>query len=87
MWLEEDTETALAWIDYQAAVCGGCGFPRVETMDPANDRAYEADPVTCAACAAKDAEAREASKAKASGRFGDAALDGLYIGVKRKGGD
>lgn len=76
----------MAWIDYQSSLCSGCGHPRAETMDPANVDAYAAVPVQCFACAAKDAETRQASQKTSSNQLSRSAMDGLYIGVERREG-
>jgi hypothetical protein len=52
-------------------------------MDEANDGAYEAIPVQCFACAARDAETRRASKARADDQLSDSSFDGLMIGIKK----
>jgi hypothetical protein len=82
--LEEDTTAALEWADYQSLHCSGCGHLRSESMDPDNAGAYEAVPLTCFACAAKDRETREAGEARSSGRYGKGALDGVFIAVHRR---
>lgn len=55
-------------------------------MDPANVGRYQAAAVQCFACAARDAERRQAGDARRSNQFGDAAFDGLYISVIDPGG-
>lgn len=85
MWLESDTDYVLAWMDYQSSLCSGCGQLKSESMDPANDRAYEAVPIQCFACATKDAEMRKAGEASSSGSMGKSAFDGLYIAVQSRG--
>jgi len=82
-WLAEDTEAALEWIDYVASLCKGCGEPLAECLDPENDGAYEAIPVQCHACAARDAENRDAAKARTSDRYGEGSFDGLFVGVRK----
>lgn len=56
-------------------------------MSPEMDGAYEAVPLQCFACAAKDAETRRAGEARSSGRYGKGAMDGLFIAVHQRGGD
>lgn len=56
-------------------------------MDPANAGRYQAAAVQCFACAARDAERRQAGDARHSKQYGDAAFDGLYIAVTDPGGD
>lgn len=53
-------------------------------MDPANSEAYEAVPVTCFACATRDAERRQASEAMHGSKYGKSAFDGLHIGVTER---
>lgn len=52
MWLDGDTEAALAWQEEQALSCPGCGKPTDETMAPG--AAYIAEPLTCASCRSRD---------------------------------
>lgn len=56
-------------------------------MDEANDGAYEAVPLQCFACAARDAEQRAVSEARGSNDYGDGSFDGLLIGITRGGTD
>jgi hypothetical protein len=52
-WSEEDLGYALAWQAEQDGLCsGGCGQPRDESMDPANEGKYEVPTTRCFACAA-----------------------------------
>lgn len=53
-------------------------------MADENDGAYEAEPVHCHACAARDAESRRAAEARHSGQYGNGAFDGLYFAVREK---
>ena len=45
---------ALLWAREDALRCSGCGLPVDETTQPGRDNAYEAVPVACHACAARD---------------------------------
>lgn len=36
--------------------CSGCGHPRRESMDPANQRNYQGDSLRCFACEARENE-------------------------------
>lgn len=56
-WLQVDTDLALALTDLEAERCD-CGHSRLESMDPANEFAYRAEPIRCHACAARDRAAR-----------------------------
>lgn len=51
---EEDMAAALEWQSEQANRCSGCGFPFDETTAVGRDEAYDAELVTCHACAAGD---------------------------------
>ena len=84
MWLDDDIESALGWMDYLASLCGGCGNPASETMDPDADGAYESVPLTCFACAARDAENRAVSDARSKESQTSTSFDGLYIGVQKR---
>lgn len=84
-WLDEDIEAALEWIAYQDSLCSGCGNPKSECWDPDRDGTYEAIAVQCFACAARDAENRRASEARASDRMGSSSFDGLYFAVTERG--
>lgn len=53
-WTDEDIDAALAWVDDQALVCSGCGHHRDETMATGEDQSYDAEPIVCHACAARD---------------------------------
>lgn len=50
-WPEDDIELALAWQREKRLTCDGCGHPRDESTDPKNARTYQAEEVTCYACA------------------------------------
>lgn len=58
LWTKEDTDLAVALTEIEADRCGGCGQPRSESMDPANEYAYRADPLRCFSCAARERESR-----------------------------
>lgn len=54
-WTDDDISAAMAWMADDADRCPGCGHHRDESMDI--DHAgnfYDAEPVTCHACAARD---------------------------------
>ncbi len=85
MWLDEDTEAALEWTDYKASLCSGCGNPRSECMDPKRSEAYEAVPLQCFACAARDAEHRQANEARQGNEYGGGSFDGLFVSVIERG--
>lgn len=52
-WTDEDRAWALAWQDYQADQCGGCGHPLSVTTKKENQFAYGGEIVRCHACAAQ----------------------------------
>lgn len=92
-WLSEDTEAALEYLAYLSSLCSGCGNPKSECMDEANEDAYEVVPVMCFACAARDAEQRsvaerlDTAEHRRSGGIDRSAVDGTYLAVVRKGGE
>ena len=60
-WRQVDSDLAIALTEIEADECPGCGHPRDESMDPANEFAYLAEPVRCHACAARDRAAKRDS--------------------------
>jgi hypothetical protein len=58
LWTQADTDLALALTELEADRCPGCQHPRSESMDPAHEFDWVADPVRCHACAARDRAAR-----------------------------
>lgn len=48
------------------------------------DGTYEAVPLQCHACAARDAESRRASELRRDEHMSAASFDGLYFGVVRR---
>ena len=56
LWLASDLEAVLEWQRWCDQVCGGCGQPLLEAIDPDLEGAYEAHAVVCHACAAREAE-------------------------------
>jgi hypothetical protein len=63
LWLDEDREWAMALVDIEADTCHGCGQPRTESLDPANEGHYSASPHRCHACAAMSRAVRAWSDA------------------------
>ena len=59
-------------------MCGGCGLPRHETMDPANERKWDTEVWRCHACAARERTGRH----MANDDHTDTA--GIYIGVTKE---
>lgn len=66
-WTQTDTDMALALLDLEAedrereAALHDCGQPRTESMHPDSEFAYDATPIRCHACAARDRKARALS--------------------------
>lgn len=50
MFTDEDLDEILDYIEYELTLCNGCGLPKAETFDPANEWAYEPVVLQCAAC-------------------------------------
>lgn len=57
-WTDDDMSAALGWQAERRSMCTGCGFPLDETTQPGRDDAYEAELVTCHACASAERSAR-----------------------------
>jgi hypothetical protein len=75
-WTEDDVEYALAWQAIAAENCPGCGQPKSESFDPANERAYDVTALVCHACAAR-------THRQASFEDADGDLAGLYMTVTK----
>lgn len=54
-------------------------------MSESMDGVYEAVPLQCFACAARDAENRRINADRADDRYGSAAFDGLYVAITERG--
>ena len=54
MWLQEDKDAALEWIEYDDSLCSGCRNPRIESFDIANEDKYDVEALACHACAARE---------------------------------
>lgn len=55
LWLEEDRSWAMALAELEADLCpNGCGQPLSESTAAGMDEAYDAKPIQCHACAARD---------------------------------
>lgn len=62
---ERDWLLACALTAYEDGLCGNCGQPRTESMDPAHEYRYRADvPMRCHACTAISARVEEYADAK-----------------------
>lgn len=70
-WTEDDVQHALTWAQEDAVRCSGCGFPRDETFDPDRANLYDAEPLVCHACMAKD---RAVNAAHQNDKFDDAGV-------------
>lgn len=53
MFLDGDIDEALALDEFDAENCPGCGLPKIETFDPANEWAYRGETLACHACSAR----------------------------------
>jgi hypothetical protein len=51
VWTDDDRDWAMALLAYEADLCE-CGQPRSESMNPANEDAYVAEPLRCHSCRA-----------------------------------
>lgn len=80
LWLDDDTEAALEYMDYLDSLCSGCGNPRHESFHKDNFSAYEATALRCHACATRDIETTSRSKSE------NTVNDGIYISVTKKEG-
>jgi hypothetical protein len=79
LWTQEDTDLAVALTEIEGER-HACGHPRSESMDPAHEFDWKADPVRCHACAAVDRAARRAAE--------DKSWDGAGINwITRRRGD
>lgn len=54
MWLPEDVEAAVAFLEWERSICQSCAQPLDESMDPEFAGAYETEVLVCHACAEKD---------------------------------
>lgn len=57
LFTPQDTADVLEYMREKALECPGCGHPRDESMAKENQHAYDAEPVRCFACAARDRRA------------------------------
>lgn len=53
-WTDDDLDQALAWADYKAGLCEGCGFPIAETINAPHGTFVVTEGVTCDACQARE---------------------------------
>lgn len=80
-WTLDDIRAHLDWQAEQESKCSGCGNPRDESMQTEERApAYEAVPVVCWACAARDLAIRDAMEQN-RGR----PLNGWQWGVRQRG--
>jgi hypothetical protein len=66
------------WQQLNREICAGCGEPKSESMDPANELAYQGHALRCHACAARDARANEIQEDE------QADTTGLFLSVTKK---
>lgn len=57
LWLDDDTEDVLAFLEYERDLCSGCGQPLTDTLR--EDAVFDAKSVICAGCFAKDHKASQ----------------------------
>lgn len=79
LWTDEDRAWAIALLEYEADLCSGCGQPRSETTEAANETKYTTTALRCHGCAAVARESEHRS-----GPLDD--RKGLLIGVKLQRG-
>jgi hypothetical protein len=60
LWTQDDTDLAIALTEIEGQR-HSCGHPRSESMDPALEFDWRAEPIRCHACAAVDRAARQAA--------------------------
>ncbi len=59
-WSQSDRDHAVALLEYEAGLCGGCGHPLVETTDPLMEGRYKPDgAVECFMCRATSIGSKE----------------------------
>lgn len=80
LWLDEDQDAALEYMDYLDSICSGCGQPRHESFSEENFLAYHTTALRCHACADKELTA------KARQRDDNASTEGIYLVVDHKKG-
>lgn len=78
MWTPDDRAWAIALLDLEADTCA-CGHRRSETTQPEAEGTFQATPVRCHACAAKERTARKFLEGS-----NEAASDGLHFHVQKK---
>lgn len=78
LWLDEDRDYALALLEVEALTCHGCGQPRDESSDPANEFNYTAEPHRCHSCSA-------ISKATRAWSSDGGSMDGVTFYVTKDG--
>jgi hypothetical protein len=62
LWLPEDRDAVLAFIEDEDSRCSGCGHPRDETFDEDNEHRYRGAAYECMGCKARDLRRDEDSK-------------------------
>lgn len=76
-WTAADTALAVALHRIESRACPGCGLDRTETMNPANEFAFEALAYRCHGCAAR-------SRASEAHREAGGNTHGLLLAVTRR---
>lgn len=81
-WLPEDTQAALEYMEYEESLCpGGCGFPKHESFDRANEDSFRVEMIACHACAKRQSKARDAAQSE------NTVTDGVFWVVHRDDDD
>jgi len=79
-WTDDDVAAALAWQEHERGLCSGCRHPKAETFSKDRANGYEAEPLACHACQARDQAQRKYRKDK-----GDE--DGVFWVVRDRDGE
>lgn len=73
LFTDEDTAELLDYLADERLICDGCGLPKADTFDPANEFSYRATPLECFACSAR----ARAGKAMSN-------PEGVYLVVEKR---
>lgn len=68
-------------MEYLSSLCSGCGLPRSETTNAANEDRYTAMQIRCFACAARAREERSIAEGQQRNPDDKGATDGILIAV------
>lgn len=78
LWTAADREWAMALLEYEADLCGGCGQPRSESMAAEHQFSYVPTALRCHGCAAVAQESERYAGPESDMR-------GLMVGVHLEG--